>query len=124
MSNADFYIGLGHEAKYLGSLEFDASPAEMDDMGLFGPATDGDFTEDTFREIVESCAEEPNAFHATWPWSYPDSSGTDLVFAFVRGSVHVFERGERDGQTGQFLVALHYPNGARKATAFPAQVKP
>jgi len=133
VSTADFYLGTGPDAKYLGSLLDDGSPAMMDDLDLFGPAIMGQtYTDDTFVRIVEDAlrdaaeapTDEPMATIASegdeWPHDYPDSSGTDYVYAAVKGAVHVFRKIEDEyGHPGQFLAAVHYPNGARRSTEFP-----
>lgn len=133
MSTADFYLGTGPNARYIGSLLDDGSPANMDELDLFGPAVMGQtYTDDTFVKIVEDVlrevAEAPTDRRMaaivsegdSWPHDYPDSSGTDYVFAAVKGAVHVFRRIEDEhGHPGQFLAAVHYPNGSRRSTEFP-----
>jgi hypothetical protein len=130
VSTADFYLGTGPTAEWLGSLLQDGSPADMDDLDLFGPAEDESYTDDTFGRIVwdalaNARLEDPaSAAHAEagdpWPHEYADSSGTEWVYACVKGAVHVFRRiRDEDGQPGQFLAAVHYPNGSRRSTEFP-----
>jgi hypothetical protein len=132
VSTADFYLGTGPTAEWLGSLLQDGTPAEMDDLDLFGPAEGETYTDDTFvrivtdalREVAEAPTDEQLAFLASegdsWPHSYRDSSGTDYVYACVKGAVHVFRQiRDEDGLTGQFLAAVHYPNGSRRSTEFP-----
>jgi hypothetical protein len=128
MASADFYVGLGEDAEWLGSLSVDGSAAEMDDEGLFGEPDQKDpYTEETYRRIVgdvlaAAVADDYGYSKASgdvWPWAYADSGGTDMVYAFNNGSVHVYERG--DG--GQYQVALHYPNGTRKPVKFPAMAR-
>lgn len=137
MSTADFYLGTGPDAKYLGSLLDDGSPASMDDLDLFGPAPTGQtYSDDTFVRIVQDALREvleaPTdrrmaalvADGDTWPHEYEDSSGTDYVYAAVKGAVHVFRKIEDEhGHPAQFLAAVHYPNGARRSTEFPARGK-
>lgn len=131
MSTADFYLGTGPDAQYLGSLLDGGSPADMDELDLFGPAEGEPYTDDTFGRIVWDALanarleDSTGAAHAEagdpWPYDYPDSSGTDYVYAVVKGAVHVFRKIEDEhGRPGQFLAAVHYPNGARRSTEFPA----
>lgn len=134
MSTADFYLGTGPNAQYLGSLLDDGSPAIMDELDLFGPAILGQtYTDDTFVRIVEDAlrevGERPDGKPLSalvseggrWPHEYEDSSGTDYVYAAVKGAVHVFRKIEDEhGHPGQFLAAVHYPNGSRRSTEFPA----
>lgn len=121
MTNADFYIGLGEDAKWIGSLSVDGSTADMDDAGLFGPPPDDMelYTETTFLNVVLDVlglADDADRGYLAanldpWPWPWKDSVGTDMAYAFAKGCIHVFERG--------YLVALHYPNGARNPSRFP-----
>lgn len=131
MSTADFYLGTGPTAVWLGSLLDGGSPAEMDDLDLFGPAVMGQtYSDDSFGRIVwdllaNARLEDPaSAAHAEagdpWPHGHVDSSGTDYVYAAVKGAVHVFRKIEDEhGHPGQFLAAVHYPNGSRRSTEFP-----
>ena len=137
MSTADFYLGTGPDAKYLGSLLDDGSPASMDDLDLFGPALAGQtYIDDTFVRIVQDAlrevGERPDSKRLSalaadgdaWPHKHEDSSGTDFVYAAVKGAVHVFRKIEDEhGHHAQFLAAVHYPNGSRRSTEFPAQEK-
>lgn len=135
MSTADFYLGTGPDAQWLGSLLVDGSPAEMDDLDLFGPALAGQtYTDQTFVDAVNQHLKtvqnrdwdgrEREAAVAqrgdSWPHKHADSSGTDYVYAAVKGAVHVFRKIEDEhGHPGQFLAAVHYPNGSRRSTEFP-----
>jgi hypothetical protein len=134
-TSADFYIGLGENARWIGTVERDGSPADLDDRGLFGPAADGEghtgaYTEDTFlavvREHVRAVVRDTDVDgHLaedgdSWPWPVPDSSMTDYVYSYNNGSIHVAESGiGDDGQHHQYQVALHYPNGTRKPVKLP-----
>jgi hypothetical protein len=130
MATADFYIAVGKTYHWLGSIPQDGSPAEMDEMGLFGPTEDdGPYTENTFRQVVADVLSEPGAAAvgagAPWPWNYPSSAGTDMVYVFKLGAVYVYERGtDSRGVQGQILVATHYPNGARNVTRRASEQAP
>ena len=128
MKTADFYIGLGEDAEWLGSLSADGTPAELDAVNLFGPTADGElYTEATFREIVAAtlakAVEADRGYDANdpWPWPYPSSHGTDYVYVFVNGTIHVFEKGFNavDSIEGAFLTTLHYQNATRRPGRFP-----
>jgi len=131
MTTADFYVGLGDQAEWLGSLSLDGSQASVDDAGLFDPLpSEATYTETTFRTIVAHLlahAIEADAGYSAkagdvWPWPYPDSGGTDMAYVYVNGSIHIFERGDRQEldkvEAGQTLITLHYPNGSRKISYF------
>lgn len=131
MSSADFYVGIGSEAEWIGTVGADGSTADMDDAGLFGPAPgDDDYTEGTFRAIVHRYVAEladgsdEEGYLASrghpWPWKGLSESRAGMIYCYNKGSIHVFERtdGGADGKPGHYLVALHYPNGTRKPTVF------
>lgn len=132
VANADFYVRTDDgAAEYVGSLFEEGAPVYLDDADLFGPAENRSFDEQAFRRIVGevlSAARADGVGNATaagdrWPWPYTDSSHTDYVYVYVKGAVQVFRCGKDEhGHAGQFLAAVHYPNGARKPTAFPPQV--
>lgn len=82
-TRADFYVGRGVDAEWLGSIAFDGDPDERLPQLK---ATD----EAEFRACVENilCAEN----HATrpeqgWPWPWNDSDLTDYAYAWDEGQV-------------------------------------
>lgn len=128
VANADFYVQTDSGMEYLGSLFEDGAPTYLDDADLFGPADNRSFDEAAYREVVEGVLADAIADGTgaavsrgfPWPWDGLDSARTDYVYLYVKGAVQVFRRGEDEhGHPGQFLAAVHYPNGARKPTRFP-----
>jgi hypothetical protein len=122
---ADFYIGLGENARWLGSIGDGGHPAvvtrEHDLFNLDGNIDD--YTEDTFVAMVESILDDaPNhvlvarpSVGGTWPWDHNTSAGTAFAYAWNNGCIHVFEEG--------YMVAQHYPNGARRPSVFPSMIR-
>lgn len=133
MACADFYVQTDDGTEYIGTLLEDGAPTYLDDVDLFGPAENRSFDEATYRRIVnamlgeyreQGCAASVEAGDP-WPWPdrRPDSSETEYVYLYVKGAVQVFRSGtDENGNPGQFLAAVHYPNGARKPTSFPVMV--
>jgi len=121
--NADFYIGLGDNAHWLGSIADQGGPSEIGvHYDLFNVSGDvEDYTEDDFRRAVAGILADAKADDAgfsaadgdDWPWDYPTSARTDYTYAWNNGCIHVFDEG--------YMVAQHYPNGARKPSVFPKQ---
>lgn len=121
---ADFYIGLGDNARWLGSIATDGGPAEVGRVhDLFNTSGDvADYTEDSFTDAVARIVRDVDADDDSkrqgwlaadddvWPWPYPSSTLTDYTYAWNNGCIHVFEEG--------YMVAQHYPNGARRPSAF------
>lgn len=122
--NADFYVGLGKTARWLGSIADGGAPGDITaDYDLFNISADVDpYTEDDFRDMVASIIADAKADDAGfdpadgWPWEHRSSTGTDFTYAFNNGCIHVFENG--------YMVAQHYPNGARRQSEFPEHLTP
>lgn len=114
---ADFYIGLGEDARWLGSISDHGAPCDVDNgYDLFNTSgANDDYDERSFADAVSSIVAADGGHWAesgaSWPWVYPTSTGTDYTYAWNNGCIHVFERG--------YMVAQHYPNGARRASTFP-----
>lgn len=131
VANADFYVQTDSGMEYLGSLFGNGAPTYLDDADLFGPSEGRSYDEDIYRGVVQTKLHNARANGVgnsaaagdRWPWPYTDSAHTDYVYVYVKGAVQVFRCGKDEhGHAGQFLAAVHYPNGARKPTRFPAQV--
>lgn len=123
---ADFYIGLGEQAQWLGTVGEGGEPARMEQYDLFNTGSSvREYTEDTWREAVQVIIGDakddgiPGCAWAndgdSWPHDHNTSVDTDNAYAFNNGCIHVFEEG--------YMVAQHYPNGARRPSTFPAMVR-
>ena len=83
-TRADFYIGKGKEAKWLGSVAYDGYPDGIDNRVLQS------ITEDEYRNAVHQFV--GGLSHGTlpengWPWPWKDSHTTDYAYAFEDGKV-------------------------------------
>ena len=90
-TRADFYVGSGETAKWLGSIGFDGYPTGID-KSIFeiDPERTYQQNEETYRKSVNSFLESVD--HGTlptqgWPWPWPDSHLTDYAYTFVNGKV-------------------------------------
>ena len=87
-TRADFYIGRGVKAEWIGSICWDGYP-EGNPCGLKG--ADGD--EELFRVGVETLLSEsengPTRPSEGWPWPWENSQTTDFAYAFADGQVWV-----------------------------------
>jgi len=84
-TRADFYVGRGKEAEWLGSIAWDGYPDAMDKAIL--RAKD----EKVFRSAVDTFlkAREDATFPKDgWPWPWDDSQTTDYAYAFNDGKVY------------------------------------
>jgi hypothetical protein len=81
-TRADFYIGRGDNAEWLGSIAFDGYDVPEHILRMDKP--------ENFREGVEQFLKtrDDATFPADgWPWPWDDSSLTDEVWAFDDGKV-------------------------------------
>lgn len=86
-TRADFYVGIGEHAEWLGSVAFDGYEWAEDESCALMSAT----TEAAFRHAVAELAELRDGDWTSpdmgWPWPWDDSSLTDYAYAFVDGKV-------------------------------------
>jgi hypothetical protein len=83
-TRADFYVGRGEKAEWLGSIAWDGYPDGID-QDVF-KATD----ESSYREQVSSylkSREDGTEPKDGWPWPWKDSRTTDYAYAFDDGAV-------------------------------------
>ena len=85
-TRADFYVGRGKDAEWIGSIAYDGYPEGMDEEQLFG-ASDAD----AFRACVRSMSERDDFTPPDmgWPWPWDDSRTTDYAYAFDDGQVWI-----------------------------------
>lgn len=79
-TRADFYIGRGENAEWIGSIAWDGSEVDAQVRECTSA--------DAFRHAVESMLKERD--DATfpkdgWPWPWDDSNTTDYAWAFDEG---------------------------------------
>ena len=83
-TRADFWIGRGKEADWLGSIAYDGYPD-----GNPGPILTAD-NEPSYRERVRhviAATDSGTWPEQGWPWPWDDSSTTDYAYAFDDGKV-------------------------------------
>ena len=85
-TRADFFVGIGPKAEWIGSVSYDGGPGECGETLLIAT------TEADFRAAVEerlanwSVTTRPEE---GWPWPWPDFRTTDYAYAWdpKRGAV-------------------------------------
>ena len=81
-TRADFYIGIGPSAEWLGSISYDGDPHRACRRLLRAKSVAG------FRRAVEKvlCDDDrlPTIPSDGWPWPWPDSRTTDFAYAWVK----------------------------------------
>jgi len=84
-TRADFYVGRGKTAEWVGSIAWDGYPEDKDLHPLFR-TTD----EASFRAAIADLAKSRDDFTLPkdgWPWAWTDSHTTDFAYAFDGGVV-------------------------------------
>lgn len=84
-TRADFYVGKGKDAEWLGSIAWDGYPYGEAALKV-GVAV----TEEEFRSLVASLLAERHDGTVPedgWPWPWNDSQTTDYAYAFADGVV-------------------------------------
>lgn len=84
-TRADFYVGRGESAEWLGSIAWDGYPKGIADAVL------GAKSEQDFRTAVEQFMagrEDATTPDMGWPWPWETSHVTDYAYAFGGDAVH------------------------------------
>jgi hypothetical protein len=86
-TRADFYIGRGPNAEWLGSVAWDGDEWEKKKSRLMRATT-----ADAFRAEVAAIANQREDFTSPtegWPWPWDDSNTTDYAYVFHDGTVEI-----------------------------------
>lgn len=112
-TRADFYVGVGKDAEWLGSIAFDGYPD--------GPVLESGaivaVTEDAFRTAIAKLLKQDDATtpEQGWPWPWNDSGMTDYAYCFDKDHVHICGAEDDDGnQCGHAFPDM----SARKKVTF------
>jgi len=84
-TRADFYVGRGKDAEWIGSIAWDGYPDGIDDAVLSANS------EAAYREAVEKFFSERDDVSRPadgWPWPWENSNTTDYAYAFYGGMVY------------------------------------
>ena len=84
-TRADFYVGRGEKAEWLGSIAWDGYPEGLDEPLLLS-STEGDFRHQV--SLLET-RDDWTAPSDGWPWPWDDSRKTDCAYAFDDGKVWI-----------------------------------
>lgn len=80
-TRADFYVGKGEKAEWLGSCSYDGHPGST---GVDRAKTEKEFRAAVTERISEEDGTTPEE---GWPWPWNDSHTTDYAYAFDAGKV-------------------------------------
>lgn len=90
-TRADFYIGRGQDAEWLGSVAWDGYEWKDEDSDLMKAKTP-----DEFRAAVAAIEAERDDFTTPaegWPWPWDDSNTTDYAYVLHDGKVTAYRFG-------------------------------
>ena len=85
-TRADFYVGRGEKAEWIGSIAWDGYPEPHIKEGLLADASEA-----TWRERVAAFLakrEDGTTIEDGWPWPWDDSNTTDWAYALDDGKVY------------------------------------
>ena len=109
-SKADFYIGQGQDAQWIGAVEQDGYPDAIPAEILI------QVNEIMFEELVVDFLQSrrPRSFIASegdkWPWLWEDSNMTDYSYMFFNSKVHM-------GHFGTLIDPIKIVQGEDEITA-------
>lgn len=83
-TRADFWVGRGVEAEWLGSISWEGYPDGVDDA-VFFPTTEHEYR----TAVTNFLASRDDRTLPTepWPWPWDDSGTTDYAYAYENGKV-------------------------------------
>lgn len=84
-TRADFYIGRGLSAEWIGSVAMDGYPEGLADPPVLHATSEGEFRDLVAR--VLSHRDDATRVSDGWPWPWTTSATTDYAYAFDRGGV-------------------------------------
>ncbi len=107
-TRADYYVGRGENAVWLGSVAYDGHP----DSQPFADIT----SEEAYRKAVTEelrCRNDATTPDQGWPWPWEDSNLTDYAYAYDLGQVFVTRFGHGWGvfpSPAEEETKLSFPN--------------
>jgi hypothetical protein len=84
-TRADFYIGRGADAEWLGSVAWDGYPDGFDKV-LFQQKRPSAWRRAV--EIMLASREDATTPDLGWPWPWEDSNTTDYAYAYDAGKIY------------------------------------
>jgi len=118
-TRADFYVGRGKKAEWIGSIAWDGYPSGIS-LKNDRPTILSAKTEKTFRKQVSAFFAERKDVSLPadgWPWPWDDSCTSDYAYAFDGGKVYACPFGH-----GWFVATKEQPEddaGLKGPVEFP-----
>jgi|SRR6185312_7551197 len=89
-TRADFYVGRGKDARWLGSIAFDGYPVGTTANDAMRPIWKCTTARDYRSAVAEFLRRRDDATLPSqgWPWPWEDSGTSDYAYAYDRGAVY------------------------------------
>jgi len=119
-TRADFYVGVGVNAEWLGSVAWDGYEWQEQLECPLMQAT----TEEQFREAVKDIAAKRKDWTSPdqgWPWPWDNSFTSDRTYAFTDGKTKDFYWGKElpKEEDGELIKTVEWPDmKGRKNVAY------
>lgn len=101
-TRADFYVGRGASAEWLGSIAWDGYPNGGEPEVVLAAVTEAEFR----AEVADLLARQDDATtpELGWPWPWENSRGSDFSYWFDQGNVWVSEFGRKLAPAADFYA--------------------
>lgn len=99
-TRADFYVGKGKKAKYLGSIAWDGYPEGVDEKVLKAK-TKAEFEKAVLDFLKDR--DDSTAPSQGWPWPWDNSQTTDYAYLFDKTEVKISCFGRKLRSYSEFL---------------------
>jgi len=116
-TRADFYVGRGESAEWIGSIAWDGYPDEIPDS-IKNAKEESVYREQVARYLAKR--EDATVPEQGWPWLWLNSRGTDYAYAFDGGVVYGSKFGRRWFNASEPEPENH---GEAKTSVFPDMTK-
>jgi hypothetical protein len=85
-TRADFYVGRGPKAQWLGSVAYDGHPENFKGI-IYAPKNEKEFEKAVLAELADR--DDATLPKDGWPWPWRDSHLTDYTYAWDEGTVWI-----------------------------------
>jgi hypothetical protein len=85
-TRADFYVGRGENAEWLGSIAYDGYPDGPRAVAILGSTNEASFRDRVIAAVAHDDGTKPED---GWPWPWDTSHTTDYAYAFDDGTVYI-----------------------------------
>ena len=114
-TRADFYVGTGSNAEWIGSIAWDGYEWHEDtDTPIMQAANEQDFR-DAVSDMLNG-RDDATRPSQGWPWPWDDSCTTDFTYAYSNGKVTPYSWGAEILDDEEEGIGLEWPNMKEKAS--------